>query len=110
MAACREWRGRRDRHTLFYISASARVQWIRIRVFFGCFGVVAFCRLAMVALPDLWLALAMTFDFGFASGPLNPIINTALQDATPEPLRGRVFGAFNATAYGAVPVGIVIAG
>jgi len=96
--------------TLLYMPASARVHGIRFLVFFGCFGVVALCRLTMVALPDLWLALAMTLVFGFASGPLNPIINTTLQDATPERLRGRVFGAVNATAYGAAPVGIMLAG
>lgn len=96
--------------TLLYIPANAHVQRIRFLVFFGSFGAVALCRLAMVALPDLWLAQAITFVFGFASGPLNPIINTTLQDATPERLRGRVFGAFNATAYGAAPVGIMIAG
>ena len=96
--------------TVLYIPAGRRVQHIRWLVFFGCFGVVAVCRFAMAGLPALWLAAAITFIFGVASGPLNPIINTLLQDATPEHLRGRVFGAFSATAYGAAPVGIMIAG
>ncbi len=45
-----------------------------------------------------------------AGGPLNLIIRTAVQDASAEYLRGRVFGAFSATAFAIAPLGILIAG
>jgi len=96
--------------TLLYIPASLRVRQSRFPVFVGCFGTVALSRFVMAGLPDLWLAMTITFVFGLASGPLNPVISTAVQDATPEYLRGRVFGAFSATAFAAAPLGILIAG
>jgi MFS family permease len=96
--------------TLLYIPVGVRVRKSRFLFFVACFAVVALSRFAMTGLPNLWFATAITFVFGLASGPLNPIISTAMQEATPEYLRGRVFGAFSATAYSAAPLGILIAG
>jgi MFS family permease len=95
---------------LLFLPASLRDRHSRFRTFVGCFGVLALSRFVMVGLPGLWLATAITFVFGLASGPVNPIISTAMQEATPEYIRGRVFGAFSAAAYCAAPLGILIAG
>lgn len=96
--------------TLPDIPASLPVQRGRFLVSVGCFGTAALSRFVMAGLPDLRMAMAITFVFGFASGSLNPIISTAVRDGTPEYLRGRVFGVFSATAFAAAPSGILIAG
>jgi MFS family permease len=41
---------------------------------------------------------------------MNPIINLALQRRTPESMRGRAMGVVTALAYGAYPIGYVLAG
>ena len=96
--------------TLLYIPARLRLGQSRFLIFVICFAIVALSRFAMTGLPNRWFATTITFVFGLASGPLNPIISTAMQEATPKYLRGRVFGAFSATAYSAAPLGILIAG
>jgi MFS family permease len=47
---------------------------------------------------------------GVLLGPMNPIINLALQRRTPESMRGRAMGVVIALAYGAYPIGYVLAG
>jgi MFS family permease len=96
--------------TLLYLPASIRGRWSRFRIFVGCFGVLALSRFVMAGLPNLWLATAITFVFGLASGSVNPTISTAMREATPEYIRRRVFGAFSAAAYGAAALGILVAG
>jgi MFS family permease len=47
---------------------------------------------------------------GVLLGPMNPVINLALQRRTPESARGRAMGVVVALAYGAYPIGYVLAG
>jgi MFS family permease len=47
---------------------------------------------------------------GIAAGPINPILETVLQENTPPQLMGRVFGAFLALAQAGIPIGAAIAG
>jgi MFS family permease len=78
--------------------------------FLGCFGLVLAMRAVMVALPGLVPMIQVAFAIGLASGPLNPIITTVVQDAVPERLRGRAFGAFSTMAYAAAPFGTLLTG
>src|SRR5919201_1441251 len=58
-------------------------------------------------LPVLLLAGLVA---GFAAGPINPILATVVQENTPPPLLGRVFGAFLAFAQAGIPFGAAAAG
>ena len=59
--------------------------------------------------PLIFIILAFTI-LGLASGPLNPIILTVVQERVPAEMRGRVFGTMTAGAYLAVPLGMLLAG
>jgi MFS family permease len=50
------------------------------------------------------------FVGGVVAGPINPILETVIQENTPPQLMGRVFGALIAVAQAAIPVGAVTAG
>jgi MFS family permease len=65
---------------------------------------------ALAATPSLPLSTAALFVTGLAAGPLNPIIFTAVQERTPEGLRGRVIGTLISLAMAAMPLGMVLAG
>ena len=47
---------------------------------------------------------------GLVAGPINPILETVVQENTPPQLMGRVFGAFIAFAQAGIPFGAAIAG
>lgn len=96
--------------TLLYLVLGPRLATLHWPTFVTCLGVLAVMRLAMTALPGLVLASAVLFVFGLASGPLNPIINTVVQDTVPPALRGRVFGMLSAIAFAVAPVGILVGG
>ncbi|MCA1557556.1 MAG: MFS transporter, partial [Acidobacteria bacterium] len=61
-------------------------------------------------LPPLIFLIVAFGLLGFASGPLNPIIMTVVQERVPAEMRGRVFGTMTAGAYLAVPMGMLLAG
>ena len=54
-------------------------------------------------LPPLPALLAFGFAAGVTYGPINPIGNVALQERTPDRLRGRVLGLSTSIAYAAGP-------
>ena len=60
--------------------------------------------------PETGVMIGAALAGGVLLGPMNPIINLALQRRTPESMRGRVMGVVVALAYGAYPIGYVIAG
>jgi MFS family permease len=62
---------------------------------------------AQAPLPVLLLAGLVG---GIAAGPINPILETVVQENTPPQLMGRVFGAFLAFSQAAIPFGAAIAG
>ena len=47
---------------------------------------------------------------GLVAGPINPILETVVQENTPPELMGRVFGVFIALAQAGIPFGAAIAG
>jgi MFS family permease len=65
---------------------------------------------AMTALPGWQVMAVVTFCIGLASGPLNPIVFTVMQERVPVHLRGRVVGLTNTLAFSAAPLGILAAG
>lgn len=60
--------------------------------------------------PETGAMIAAGFAGGILLGPMNPIINLALQRRTPEHMRGRAMGVVTALAYGIYPIGYVLAG
>jgi MFS family permease len=65
---------------------------------------------AMAALPPYPWMLVLGFLTGLFFGAVNPITNLAMQNRTPEALRGRVVGAMGSAAYAAGPLGYLVAG
>lgn len=69
---------------------------------------VAFAAVAIAPpLPVILIALAVG---GVASGPINPIAFTVMQERVPAPVRGRVFGAVLGGVLVAAPVGMLALG
>jgi MFS family permease len=64
----------------------------------------------LTTMPPLPVAVAALAVFGLASGPINPIIFTSLQERTPPAMLGRAIGALYALALAAAPLGTVVAG
>jgi len=65
---------------------------------------------AMATLPPTMLLIAAAAACGLAYGPVQPLINLAVQTRTPPGLRGRVIGVLVAAEYAAGPVGYLLAG
>jgi MFS family permease len=66
---------------------------------------------SMLALfPSLTMGVGALILAGFAAGPINPIIETVMQERVPSTLRGRVFGTMTATVFVMIPIGMVLAG
>ncbi len=82
----------------------------RRTVFIG--GVAAICAgfIALTPLPSVQVMIGTFFLVGLLCGPNGPLITTILQERTPSPLRGRVFGATTALGYIGGPLGVLIAG
>jgi len=64
----------------------------------------------LIATPGLLAATAALFLMGLASGPINPLLYTVLQERTPGSMLARVLGTFTALAMAAMPAGTVVAG
>jgi MFS family permease len=60
--------------------------------------------------PPLGVLVAVKALSGLASGPLNPVIDTVFFERVPDGMRGRVFGVTQATAWVAMPLGVLLAG
>jgi MFS family permease len=59
--------------------------------------------------PLAAIVLAGTIG-GLVAGPINPILETVVQENTPPELMGRVFGLFIALAQAGIPFGAAVAG
>ena len=66
--------------------------------------------LAMAFLPPYPVMLVLGVVTGVFFGAVNPITNLAMQNRTPEALRGRVVGVMGSAAYAAGPLGYLVAG
>jgi len=77
-------------------------------VLFLLAGVPPYLVLALDApLPVVFTVIGLA---GFAAGPINPLIDTALFGLVPVPMRARVFGAISTGVAAAMPLGSLLAG
>jgi MFS family permease len=82
----------------------------RRRVFtWGFAGVTVWYPVAAL-FPPLGVLLVAKAISGVSSGPLNPVIDTVFFERVPDGMRGRVFGVTQASAWLAMPLGVLIAG
>lgn len=79
-------------------------------VFVGAFLLVALRSFPFIPVPPLIVLVGSMFVFGIGSGPLNPILGLAELGRTPAHMRGRVLGAIQAIAWGAMPLGVLAGG
>ena len=54
--------------------------------------------------------LALAIAVGLFYGPVNPLLNFAMQTRTPERLRGRVMGTITSLGYAAGSLGFLVIG
>ncbi len=94
--------------SLAYAAVGVRVR--RRTAFVGALAATSLAVVGMAFLPPLLALLAFGFAAGAAYGPINPIVNIAMQERTPERLRGRVLGLLTSVAYAAGPAGYLLAG
>jgi MFS family permease len=64
----------------------------------------------MAFLPAYPVMIVLGALTGLFFGAVNPITNLAMQNRTPEALRGRVVGVMGSAAYAAGPLGYLVAG
>ena len=79
-------------------------------IFVTGFLVIGLPLFGLATAPPLWLGMVLMGIIGLASGPINPIIMTVAQERVPAEMRGRVFGALQALAYMAIPLGLLAGG
>lgn len=66
--------------------------------------------LGIATLPAFGVMVVLAGLVGLLYGPINPLVNYAMQTRTPEALRGRVVGVMTSAAYAAGPAGYLLAG
>ena len=93
---------------LAYAAIGARFR--RRTAFVGSLLGTSIAVVGMAFLPPLAGLLVLGFASGALYGPINPIINIAMQERTPDALRGRVVGLITSVAYAAGPAGYLVAG
>jgi MFS family permease len=93
---------------LAYAAIGDRVR--RRTAFVGAMIGTSLAVVGMAFLPPLVGLLAFGFASGTLYGPINPIINIAMQERTPNALRGRVVGLITSASYAAGPAGYLVAG
>jgi MFS family permease len=93
---------------LAYAAIGARFR--RRTAFVGAMLGTSLAVVGMAFLPPLVALLAFGFASGALYGPINPIINIAMQERAPNALRGRVVGLITSTSYAAGPAGYLVAG
>jgi MFS family permease len=93
---------------LAYAAIGDRVR--RRTAFVGAMIGTSLAVVGMAFLPPLVGLLAFGFASGALYGPINPIINIAMQERTPNALRGRVVGLITSASYAAGPAGYLVAG
>jgi MFS family permease len=82
----------------------------RRRTFLLCFATFPLMYFLLATLPSLPVSLLGAAVFGFAAGPVNPLLATIQFELVPASLRGRVFGATRAGAWAAIPLGVLLGG
>jgi MFS family permease len=85
-------------------------RWGRYRVFIVSVITACLALLGLSTLPALGAMVCLAVLTGLFWGPVQPILNLAMQVLTPEPMRGRVIGVITSATYAAGPLGLVLAG
>jgi MFS family permease len=93
---------------LSYGALSGRFR--RYRVFTAAMVLASVSILGMALAPAYWMLVAAAALAGFFWGPVDPLINVAMQTRTDPTKRGRVLGVLMAAGYAAGPVGYLVAG
>jgi MFS family permease len=95
--------------SLVYAAAGPRAG-SRRRLFIASSILTALPLVALAALPPLWAIILLITASGFFWGPVNPLVNLAMQRRTPPRMLGRVMGLMNSVAWAAAPLGYLLAG
>jgi MFS family permease len=82
----------------------------RRKVFTRGFAVITVWYPVAALFPPLGVLIAAIGIAGLAAGPLNPVIDTVFFERVPDGMRGRVFGVVSASAWLAMPLGVLLAG
>lgn len=75
-----------------------------------CFCAITLAFAPLLGRGSLPLLAAGCALMGLGVGPCGPLIMTSLAERTPVELRGRIFGLYNAGAYGGIPLGVLLIG
>jgi len=93
---------------LLYATVGHRLP--RRRCFVGSTVLAGIGLAAMSFLPSYPVLLAMALFVGIAYGPINPLVNLAVQTRTPIHARGRATTLMNSAGYAAGPMGFILVG
>jgi MFS family permease len=80
------------------------------RIATACMLLTAIAYVPLSFLPPASVMWVPAFLFGLAWGPLEPLLNTVVQDRFPADQHGRVYGVQLASFYAAAPLGQLVAG
>ena len=82
----------------------------RHATFVGAFVLTGFRFWVYALYPPIGILVAVTLITSIGAGPLNPIIGAIEFERIPAQMRGRVFGAITASAWIAMPLGMLLGG
>lgn len=82
----------------------------RHATFVAAFVLVGFRFWVYALYPSLTVLIVTTLITSIGAGPLNPIIGAVEFERVPSDMRGRVFGAIQAGAWIAMPLGMLLGG
>ncbi|MGH3083256.1 MAG: MFS transporter [Gaiellaceae bacterium] len=92
------------------VYAAIGTRFRRCTAYVGSMVGTSLAVVGMAFLPPLVGLLVFGFAAGALYGPINSIINVAMQERTPDALRGRVVGLITSVSYAAGPAGYLVAG
>ncbi len=78
--------------------------------FIGAFLIAGAMGMSMAALPGLLVLMVLLAVVGLASGPLNVLVQTVIQERVAQAFLGRVIGLFGAFVNAAAPLGLLVVG
>jgi MFS family permease len=78
-------------------------------VFIGTGFAIAVPVMVLASAPPFWAVMLAMALFGLVMAPRGPLVVSALQEAVPREIYGRVVGAIRIVAAGAAPIGIGLA-
>jgi len=93
---------------LSYALVAAKLK--RHTAFIGSIVIACVAILAMALAPSYGWLIVTGAIAGFFWGPVDPLMNLAMQTRTPPPMRGRVLGVLMSVGYAAGPIGYLAAG